>query len=102
MKIVLPPMKGRPLLPTNERETTFTEQSLFTGVEKSSHTGLPTNETICTPGVGYGPNPFLHEQVLFFNPIALRKAKIAYNFGLSECNRVKDISVRWEAYICRS
>ena len=24
-----------------------------------------------------------------FNPIALRKAKIAYKFGLSECNRVK-------------
>ena len=24
-----------------------------------------------------------------FNPIALRKAKIVYNFGLSECNRVK-------------
>ena len=24
-----------------------------------------------------------------FNPIALRKAKIAYNFGLPECNRVK-------------
>ena len=24
-----------------------------------------------------------------FNPPALRKAKIAYNFGLSECNRVK-------------
>ena len=23
------------------------------------------------------------------NPISLRKAKIAYNFGLSECNRVK-------------
>ena len=23
------------------------------------------------------------------NPIALRMAKIAYNFGLSECNRVK-------------
>ena len=23
------------------------------------------------------------------NPIALRKAKIAYSFGLSECNRVK-------------
>ena len=23
-----------------------------------------------------------------FNPVALRKAKIAYNFGLSECNRV--------------
>ena len=26
------------------------------------------------------------------NPIALRKAKIAYNFGISECNRVKDNS----------
>ena len=25
---------------------------------------------------------------LIFNPIALRKAKIAYNFGLSGCNRV--------------
>ena len=24
-----------------------------------------------------------------FNPIALRKAKIVYNFGFSECNRVK-------------
>ena len=24
----------------------------------------------------------------FLNPIALRKAKIVYNFGLSECNRV--------------
>ena len=24
-----------------------------------------------------------------YNPIALRKAKIVYNFGLSECNRVK-------------
>ena len=26
---------------------------------------------------------------VIFNPIALRKAKIVYNFGLSECNRVK-------------
>ena len=25
-----------------------------------------------------------------FNPIALRKAKTVYNFGLSECNRVKE------------
>ena len=24
-----------------------------------------------------------------FNPITLRKAKIVYNFGLSECNRFK-------------
>ena len=27
----------------------------------------------------------------FFNPIALRKTKIAYNFGLSECKRVKTV-----------
>ena len=27
--------------------------------------------------------------LLKLNPIALRKAKILYNFGLSECNRVK-------------
>ena len=26
--------------------------------------------------------------LLCFNPVALRKAKIIYNFGLSECNRV--------------
>ena len=25
----------------------------------------------------------------YFNPIALSNAKIVYNFGLSECNRVK-------------
>ena len=30
------------------------------------------------------------EHVGQLNPIALRKAKIAYNFGLSGCNRVKD------------
>ena len=41
---------------------------------------------------------FLPEkQILFFNPTALRKAKIVYNFiynlGLSECNRVKRDSI---------
>ena len=30
---------------------------------------------------------------LKLNPIALRKAKIVYNFGLSECNRVKFLFV---------
>ena len=29
------------------------------------------------------------KQKIILNPIALREAKIAYNFGLSECNRVK-------------
>ena len=33
------------------------------------------------------------------NPIALRKAKIAYSFGLSECNRVKK---RFCCYTCKS
>ena len=28
------------------------------------------------------------------NPSALRKAKIVYNFGLSECNRVKQSSIK--------
>ena len=28
--------------------------------------------------------------IFLLNPIALRKAKIVYNFGLSECNRVKN------------
>ena len=30
------------------------------------------------------------QDLSLFNPNALRKAKIVYNFGLSECNRVKD------------
>ena len=30
---------------------------------------------------------------LRFNPIALRRAKIVYNFGLSECNRVNTVLV---------
>ena len=29
----------------------------------------------------------------FVNPIALRKAKIVYNFGLSECNKVKKVNM---------
>ena len=31
----------------------------------------------------------LQHIAMFFNPIALREAKIAYNFGLSVCNHVK-------------
>ena len=30
------------------------------------------------------------DKTYVLNPTALRKAKIAYNFGLSECIRVKD------------
>ena len=30
--------------------------------------------------------------LISFNPVALRKAKIVCNFGLSECNRVKKMT----------
>ena len=32
---------------------------------------------------------FLKFKIMTFNPIALRKAKIIYNVGLSECNMFK-------------
>ena len=35
----------------------------------------------------------LSEMRSTLNPIALRKAKIVYNFGLSECSRVKRVTV---------
>ena len=37
----------------------------------------------------------------YLNPIALRKAKIVYNFGLSECNRVKlnEWATEWVWYM---
>ena len=35
--------------------------------------------------------PITYFHVVIY-PIALRKAKIAYNFGLSECSRVKPLS----------
>ena len=35
----------------------------------------------------------------FVTPIALRKAKIVCNFGLSECNRVKE-TIQKQLYIC--
>ena len=31
--------------------------------------------------------------IIYFNPVALRKAKIVHNFGLSECNRVKHVTI---------
>ena len=40
-------------------------------------------------GTGYTTERTYKMFIKLFNPIALRRAKIAYNFGLSECNRVK-------------
>ena len=34
------------------------------------------------------------DHLVTVNPIALRKAKIVYNFGLSECKRVKIVKTR--------
>ena len=43
-------------------------------------------------------NPF--RKGLTLNPIALRKAKIVYNFGLSGCNRVKGfIFIRFDLFV---
>ena len=33
------------------------------------------------------------DPIALINPVALRKAKIVYNFGLSECNRVKQMNL---------
>ena len=38
----------------------------------------------------------------FFNTFALRKAKIVFNFGLSECNRVKQARKGWAKSVCKT
>ena len=43
---------------------------------------------------------FLTAQTVLFNPVALRKAKIVYNFGLSECNRVNNHILNYSLYTC--
>ena len=41
--------------------------------------------------VDYMTLPYCAYVQYMLNPIALRKAKIVWNFGLSECNRVKHV-----------
>ena len=52
--------------------------------------GTPQNRLFSSllhfPGFGVGVDISVSK---IFNPIALRKTKIACNFGLSECSRVK-------------
>ena len=38
----------------------------------------------------------------FLNPTALRKVKIVCNFGLSECNRVTELTSVYKAYVTLS
>ena len=45
---------------------------------------------------------FLFPQPQHLNPNALRKAKIVYNFGLSECNRVKNAKTHEYAFILQN
>ena len=51
--------------------------------------GKNENGRVTLPG-----NVFIH-----FYPAALRKAKIVYNFGLSECSRVKFIQQKLRGLI---
>ena len=46
---------------------------------------------ICSEELVQKEFAYLREQNLFFNPIALRKAKTPWSFDCSECNRVKSI-----------
>ena len=41
------------------------------------------------------PDQGLYFQPFSFNPIALRRTKIACNFGLSECNRINKATNTW-------
>ena len=45
-------------------------------------------------------NLLLWKQIHSFNPIALRKARIVYNFGLSECNRVENRLI-WKGFMAQ-
>ena len=66
----------------------MTDDSKCSEVEKrknylNSYHNTPSYLKLCLKNVNH--NIYLWR----LNPIALRKAKIVYNFGLSECNRVK-------------
>ena len=43
--------------------------------------------------------PYTLKLFVMFNPIALRKAKIVCNFGLSECNRINCLQTVWFYFI---
>ena len=71
----------------------MTDDSKCSEVEKrkkylNSYHNTPSYLKLCLKNVNH--NIYLWR----LNPIALRKAKIVYNFGLSECNRVKKSSPR--------
>ena len=68
------------LPPVLDRETTFLTPSLLFYTKKTSKRDILFNKRISPRRANS-----------FFNPAALRKAKIVYNFGLSECNRVKEL-----------
>ena len=51
-------------------------------MDGQAQTNLPPHKNLMVDFLAH----ICHEGI---NPIALRKAKIVHNFGLSECNRVK-------------
>ena len=54
----------------------------------SKNTGKAVASTGISIDIHFVLKSFM-QQARSFNPIALRKAKIVCNFGLSECNRAK-------------
>ena len=62
------------------------------------------NKIISELSLKYQPYLGLSLHVTLFqlyNPIALRKAKIVYNSGLSGCNRVNDQKVDDKILVCK-
>ena len=50
----------------------------------------------------YDLKSFNSISVSLYKPTALRKAKIVYNCGLSECNRVNGLSIKAENWVSLS
>ena len=62
---------------------------LLKKVASQMYIGAPvTDPNLDTPAFSSGHTEYVFHG-LNFNPVALRKVKIVYSFGLSECNRVK-------------
>ena len=52
------------------------------------------------PDIDCGSSKDTDQTSQMLNPIALRKTKIAYNFGLSECSRVKPGPEVIQLFLC--
>ena len=67
---------------------------VFTSKHHEGFTNWPSKYSFNWNAMSVGPNKDLVgkyqlNNLCILNPVAFRKAKIVYNFGLSECNKVK-------------